>query len=65
MNISRKLKSFVQNSKHIVSISYKPTRSEFSKSSKIIILGIIIMGVMGLVIALIISLTVTGSLSLL
>ncbi len=65
MSVLNKLRAFVQNSRHIISISYKPTRSEFSKSAKIIILGILIVGVMGFVIALVISLVVTGGLSLL
>ncbi len=65
LNISLKLKRFVHNSKHIISISYKPAQKEFSKSAKIIIVGILLMGSVGFIIALVISLLITGSLSLL
>ncbi len=64
MNVSLKLKSFIQNSRHIISISYKPNKAEFNRSAKIIILGILVVGTLGFLIALIISLAVTGSLSL-
>ncbi len=58
------MKNFIQNSRHIISISYKPNRAEFNRSAKIIILGILIVGSLGFFIALIISLAVTGGLSL-
>ncbi len=54
----------MHNSRHILSISYKPNRVEFNKSAKIIILGIVLMGALGFIIALVISLLVTGSLKL-
>lgn len=65
MKIISMFKTFIYNSKHIISISYKPAQKEYSKSAKIIIIGILVMGTLGFFIALIISLLVTGSLSLL
>ncbi len=64
MNVVASLRSFVQNSRHIISISYKPSQIEFNRSAKIIILGIVIVGMLGLILAIIVSLAVSGSLSL-
>jgi protein translocase SEC61 complex gamma subunit len=64
MNLVKSLKNFLQNSRHIVNISYKPSQAEFKKSAKLIIIGILLIGVLGFVIAVIISLIVTGNLSL-
>ncbi len=63
MNITAKFKNFIQNSRHILSISYRPNRAEFDKSAKIIIIGILITGTLGFVIAVVISLLVTGTLA--
>lgn len=59
-----KLKKFIEDSKHVMAISYKPTQEQFMKSAKIIIIGIIIVGTLGLIIAIIASLVITGSLAL-
>ncbi len=64
MGLAASLSRFVQNSRHIISISYKPTQLEFNKSAKIIILGIVLIGVLGLVFAIMVSLIVTGTLSM-
>ena len=61
MSIVNKWHQFVENSKHVLSVSYKPTSEEFNKSAKLIIIGILLLGFMGLVIAVVISLLVTGS----
>ncbi|MGC8586447.1 MAG: protein translocase SEC61 complex subunit gamma [Candidatus Micrarchaeia archaeon] len=61
MSIGNKWHQFVENSKHVLSVSYKPTTEEFNKSAKLIIIGILLLGFMGFVIAVIISLLVTGS----
>ena len=63
-NIVKKLKTFEDNAKHVMNISYKPTNQEFEKSAKIIILGILLIGILGLVIAVVISIIETGGLSL-
>lgn len=64
LNIFGSFKKFWTNSKHVMSISYKPTRDEFSKAAKLIIFGILLMGVIGFILAIVISLIITGSLSL-
>ena len=50
------IKKFIYNSKRVVNVSYKPTRSEFNKAIKIIIIGIIIIGLIGFVMSLLIAL---------
>jgi len=58
--LSKKFNDFISNSKHIINVSYKPTKDEFYKAVKIILLGIIIIGVLGFVISIIIS-AITGT----
>jgi protein translocase SEC61 complex gamma subunit len=60
LNVGGKLKTFMENSKHILSVSYRPGRSEFSKTARIIIVGILAVGMLGFVISLIIG-YITGS----
>ena len=57
-------KKFVTNAKHVMSISYKPTRAEFTRAAKLIIFGILLIGTVGFVLAIVISLIITGSLGL-
>ncbi|MCL5405085.1 MAG: protein translocase SEC61 complex subunit gamma [Candidatus Marsarchaeota archaeon] len=64
MNLKSRLKSFWQNARHIMSISYKPKTDEFKKTAKVIIIGILIVGILGLVLGIIISLVIVGNLSL-
>ena len=64
MNISASFKKFISNSRHVMGISYKPTSEEFNKAARLIIFGILIMGAIGFVLAIVISLIITGSLSL-
>jgi protein translocase SEC61 complex gamma subunit len=64
MQLGNKLRSFITNARHILYVSYKPGEERFKRTAKIVILGIILAGVLGLVIAIIISLLVTGSLAL-
>lgn len=59
LNISAKLKSFIANSKHVMSISYKPGPVEFNRTARIIIIGILVIGVIGFIISILVSL-VTG-----
>ncbi|MEM0149921.1 MAG: protein translocase SEC61 complex subunit gamma [Candidatus Micrarchaeaceae archaeon] len=61
MSLVGKFQQFIDNSKHVLSVSYKPTTAEFDRSAKLIIIGILLLGFLGLVIAVIISLFVTGS----
>jgi protein translocase SEC61 complex gamma subunit len=64
LNILDQFKKFMDNAKHVMSISYKPTRAEFDKAAKLIIFGILLIGAIGFVLAIVISLIITGSLSL-
>lgn len=64
LDIAGVFKKFIDNSRHVMSVSYKPDRNEFNKAAKLIIFGILLVGVVGFVLALAISLIITGSLSL-
>ena len=64
MGILENFKKFIDNCKHVLSISYKPSNEEFGKSAKMIIIGILLMGLLGFLIAVIVSYIITGSLSL-
>lgn len=55
LKLGYRLRSFFTNSKHILNISYKPSNEEFNRSARIIVLGIIIIGVLGYLISLIIG----------
>jgi protein translocase SEC61 complex gamma subunit len=63
-NIIKSIRDFYSDSRRILAISYKHTGEEFNKSAKIILLGILIVGALGLIIAIIVSLIITGTLSL-
>jgi protein transport protein SEC61 subunit gamma and related proteins len=49
-------KNFIASSRRILNISQKPTRKEFLFMSKIIALGIVIIGIIGYLVKLIASL---------
>ncbi len=46
-----RLKAFFSNAKHILTVSYKPSNDEFRRSLKIVIIGILILGILGFVIS--------------
>lgn len=58
--IIEKLNNFITNAKHVLNISYRPTNEEFKRSAKIIILGILAIGIMGFIIGMVVSLITTG-----
>ncbi len=58
LNPIASMKRFYEESKHIMSVSYKPTHDEFMRTLKIVVLGIVILGFMGFIIALILQLLV-------
>ena len=62
MGIGSKFKNFIDNSRHVLNISYRPTNEEFKKSAKMIIISILIIGVAGFIIGIIVSLITTGTL---
>jgi protein translocase SEC61 complex gamma subunit len=64
MGILDNIRKFFTNARHVLSISYKPTRPEFNKAARLIIFGIVLIGTVGFIIAIIISLIITGTLSL-
>jgi protein translocase SEC61 complex gamma subunit len=57
-----KLKRFVSDARHVMSMSYRPSAEEFNKSAKVIIIGILIVGFLGFIISLIVSLIISGTL---
>ncbi|MGC8651921.1 MAG: protein translocase SEC61 complex subunit gamma [Candidatus Micrarchaeia archaeon] len=61
MSLKSRFNQFIDNSRHVLSVSYKPTTEEFDESAKLIIIGILLLGFLGLVIAMVISLLVAGS----
>lgn len=64
LDIFGSFKKFLDNARHVMSISYKPTRDEFNRAAKLIIFGILLIGTVGFIIAIVISLIITGSLGL-
>lgn len=58
MKIFTKIKEFFAASKRILSISTKPSKKEFWTMSKVIGLGMIIIGVIGFVVRLIMDLVI-------
>ena len=56
LDIKGKFRNFIVNSKHVLNISYRPTHEEFDRSAKVIVIGILIIGFLGFIIGLIISL---------
>lgn len=60
--VSLNIKKFFTNARHVLSISYKPTRQEFTKAGKLIIFGILLIGIVGFVLSIIVSLIISGTL---
>ncbi|MGC8776587.1 MAG: protein translocase SEC61 complex subunit gamma [Candidatus Micrarchaeia archaeon] len=54
----KRLKQFYENSKHVLSISYKPNMNDFKRTTKIVLYGTLIIGALGYVISLIIGLLI-------
>ncbi len=59
-----RIKAFIDNSRHVLNISYKPTNEEFKRSAKMIIISILIIGAAGFIIGIIVSLLITGTIPL-
>lgn len=62
MSIATRFREFIDNSRRILNISYKPSNDEFRKTAKVILLGIILIGVIGFIIGLVIYFVTTGTL---
>ncbi len=56
MNLVRSLKDFYADARHVMSVSYRPDRETFMRTVKIVVVGVIILGVMGFIIYELISL---------
>lgn len=63
LNLRERLRSFIVNSRHVMNVSYKPTNDEFRKTAKIMLIGILLIGVSGFIIGIIISLLISGTVS--
>jgi protein translocase SEC61 complex gamma subunit len=55
LNILSRLKTFYSNSRHVMSVSYKPDMDTFRKTIKVVLIGTLLLGFIGLVISLIIG----------
>ena len=60
LNIFARLARFYNESKHVLSVSYKPTMDVFKRTLKIVVLGILLMGVMGFIIWFIVNCAVSS-----
>ncbi|MDE1824656.1 MAG: protein translocase SEC61 complex subunit gamma [Candidatus Micrarchaeota archaeon] len=56
LNPIPKLKGFYADSKHVMGVSYKPDMDTFMRTLKIVLIGVLILGVMGFIISEIIKL---------
>ena len=63
LRLRERLRSFIVNSKHVMNVSYKPTNDEFKRTAKIMLIGILLIGVSGFVIGVIVSLLISGTVS--
>jgi protein translocase SEC61 complex gamma subunit len=64
MDPIKSFKKFLNNARHVMNISYKPGRDEFNRAAKLIIFGILLIGTVGFIIAIVVSLIITGSFGL-
>ncbi len=55
LNIVSRLRTFYSNSKHVMSVSYKPDMDTFRKTMKVVLLGTLLLGAIGFVISLIVG----------
>lgn len=55
-----KIREFLESSKRIFTVSKKPTRQEYMTMLKVVLLGVILLGVIGYVIILIMTFTGIG-----
>ncbi len=58
LNPIPRLKRFYADSKHIISVSYKPDANTFKRTLKVVLIGVIILGTLGFIIAEIINLLI-------
>lgn len=58
LNLVKSLKDFYADAKHVMSVSYRPDRDTFIRTVKIVVIGILILGIMGFIIYELINLAV-------
>ncbi|MDE1762141.1 MAG: protein translocase SEC61 complex subunit gamma [Candidatus Micrarchaeota archaeon] len=56
LNFIPNLRSFYDNAKHVLNVSYKPSMQHFQQTLKIVLIGTLLVGVMGYVISVLIGL---------
>ncbi len=59
LNMAKKLRLFYSDSKHVLSVSYKPDVSTFSRTLKVVLLGTIVLGLLAFIIFEIVGLITT------
>ncbi len=52
----KSLSSLYSDSRHVLSVSYRPDADTFKRTLKIVVIGILILGVLGYVISIIVGL---------
>lgn len=60
LNIRKRLQQFYTDSKHVMSVSYKPDINTFKRTIKIVLIGTLILGIMGFVLSVIITFITSG-----
>lgn len=51
----KSIKEFISDSKHVASVSYKPDTDTFKRTLKIVLIGILILGILGFAVYFIIN----------
>ncbi len=64
MSIITNFTNFITNARHILYVSYKPSEDRYKKTAKVILIGVVTIGLVGFIIAIIISLLVAGNFAL-
>lgn len=51
----KSVREFISDAKHVASVSYKPDTATFKRTLKVVLIGIIILGILGFAISFIIN----------
>lgn len=52
----KKLSNFYSDARHVLSVSYRPDTETFKRTLKIVVIGILILGVLGYIISIVVGL---------
>lgn len=55
LNPIPRLKNFYNDARHIMSVSYKPDLDSFRRTLKIVLIGVLILGILGFIISFVIN----------